>query len=206
MSDPRTAIYDISPLLHAGIPVWPGDPLFSLEKIASISDGAAAEVAALSMGLHTGAHVDAPAHYEALGKTIDQLDLSCFVGPVRLVTVSEEAISVSHLRKLLEKWPERLIIRSAVSALASHAYFQYEAAELLGRNGVRLVGTDAASVDHPASEDLAAHKAFGRFGIPILEGLSLDAVPDGEYELIALPLRILGADASPVRAVLRPAP
>jgi arylformamidase len=197
---PRSSLYDISPLLHAGIPVWPGDPAFSLEKVSSIAAGGISEVSVLHMGLHTGAHIDAPAHCQAGGRTIDQLDLSCFVGRARLVTVPGGTLHASYFQKTLESWPARLLVRSAG---ASQSCFHFQAAELLGRKGVRLVGTGGASVDPPESTDLPAHRAFGRFGIPILEGLALDDVPDGEYELIALPLRIGGAEASPVRAVLR---
>jgi arylformamidase len=200
---PRYAIHDISPLLHAGIPVWPGDPVFSLEKVCSMAAGAISDVSGLHMGLHTGAHVDAPAHYQDGGETVEKLDLSCFIGPARVVTVPGGTLAASYFEKAMQNWPERLLVRSADTNSASFPFFHVQAAELLGRKGLRLIGTCGASVDPPESKDLQAHKAFGRFGIPILEGLLLEAVPDGEYELIALPLRILGAEASPVRAVLR---
>ncbi len=206
------AIFDITRPIHPEIPVWPGDPAFELTWASSLTAGHAANVARISMGVHTGTHVDAPHHVLGDGPGIDGIALDAFVGKATVADARERpSIDAGFVRHLLVLNPEphRLLFRTGAWEAAEGAFprdfppITPEAAEVLAGAGVVLVGTDAPSVDPVDSADLSAHHALLSGGACILENLLLDDVPPGDYELIALPLRIVGADASPVRAVLR---
>ncbi|HEV8132385.1 MAG TPA: arylformamidase [Acidobacteriota bacterium] len=202
-------IYDISPLLHPGIAVWPGDTPFSRTELMRLSDGESINLSSVTLSLHTGAHADAPSHFLSGGTPIDQVDLHLYVGPARIVTLHvAQCVDAEDLQEILRSKPERLLIR--VNPNIDPDYFPEKcvhlsprAATRIGMAGVKLIGTDAPSVDPVDSKDLPAHHALARYGTAILENLNLRQVPDGDYELIALPLKIAGGDASPVRAILR---
>ncbi|MEE8586245.1 MAG: arylformamidase [Acidobacteriota bacterium] len=202
-------LYDISPLLAPAIAVWPGDAPFQRSQSLSISQGASVNLSSMSLSLHTGAHADAPSHFDDQGATIEDVDLEAYIGPARLVTVeAQETVSAQDLRPVLEDRPQRLLVRCNPDFDPRRfpprfVHFSPEAAQAIGQAGARLVGLDAPSVDFVDSQELPCHHIFQRHGTAILENLLLKGVPDGEYELIALPLRIAGGDASPVRAVLR---
>ncbi len=202
-------LYDISPLLEPPIAVWPGDAPFERNQSLSIAKGAPVNLSSMSASLHTGAHADAPSHFDDNATGIDQVDLQAYLGPARLITVeAAETISAQDLMPVLEQTPERLLVRCNPDVdprrfPSRFVHFSTQAAQAIGEAGVRLVGLDAPSVDFVDSKDLPCHNIFHRHGTAILENLLLAGVPDGEYELIALPLRIRGGDASPVRAVLR---
>ncbi|HEX4953866.1 MAG TPA: cyclase family protein [Thermoanaerobaculia bacterium] len=201
-------LYDISPLLHPGMAVWPGDVPFTQERTAEMAAGAAANVSAFRTTTHAGCHVDAPLHTEAGGSDIASLGLAPFLGLCRVVEVPAVALLLpEHLpapepddppRLLLKtgSWPDRDRFPATFTALSP------EVARELAARGLLLVGLDTPSVDPAESADLPAHHALAGAGIVILEGAVLDAVPPGRYELIALPLKLAGLDASPVRAVL----
>lgn len=204
-------ILDISRTLTAELAVWPGDPPFVRQVLASRADGAATNLSALALSAHTGAHVDAPHHFADAAPTITDLALAPFWGLAQVVTVARPAgpltpADFSHVD--LRRAP-RLLVRSAASLAAAAAFpaaYVYPSpalADHLGLCGICLYGTDAPSVDPPKSADLAGHHALYRNGIAILEWLNLAAVADGLYELAALPLKIAGGDGSPVRAALR---
>lgn len=201
-------IYDISPLLDPSVAVWPGDAPFERTQSLSIAEGSSVNLSSMSLSLHTGAHADAPSHFEDGTASIEQMDLSIYFGPVRLVTVeAEKTISAGDLSEVLKAKPQRLLVRCNPGFDPQlfperFVHFSTEAAEAIGRAGVRLVGLDAPSVDFVDSKELPCHHIFHRHGTAILENLLLQGVPDGDYQLIALPLRIAGGDASPVRAVL----
>lgn len=205
---------DISPPVYAATAVFPGDTPFSLGWTMRQDRGDSCSVSALTLSPHTGAHVDAPFHVLADGERapraarIADLEVEPFIGRCRVVSSEKsQPITAEHVAR----WPldgvERLLIRTrAVVDPAEFprdgAYLTAEgAAALAGR--VRLVGVDTASVDHWQSKELPAHRALFAAGVAILEGLDLSAVDEGDYDLIALPLRLVDADASPVRAVLR---
>lgn len=202
-------LYDISSPIQAGIAVWPGDTPYRRDEILKMSAGASVNLSTVHISLHTGTHADAPSHFADGAAAIDAVDLSRYLGPALLVTVAVDgAIRPVDLEDCLARRPERLLVRCNPSIdpnsfPASFVSFSPEAARRAGSMGVRLVGTDAPSVDPFESKDLPAHHAFQSYGTAILENLFLRDVPDGEYELIALPLRIIGGDASPVRALLR---
>lgn len=208
-------IYDISPPLSSRTAAWPGDTPFEQWKLQSFSKGDSINLGSIRLSLHTGSHMDAPCHYLEDGPTIDQIALEWCIGPARLVTLSEEeTIPGSRLERLLtprEACPERLLIRffsiqDACQFPSQYGSLSVEAAKLISESEIRLLGVDAPSVDHVDSKDLPVHHILGQAGIVILESLVLSGVPDGDYELVALPLKIVGGDASPVRAILRELP
>ncbi len=203
-------LLDISPLLHSGVAVWAGDTPFSRQPSLEISRGDSVNLSSMRLSLHTGAHVDAPYHFREDGETIDRCSLEVFWGPALVATLPGKGpIQPEDLAPVLKPGVQRLLVRCHPYFKADVfprqiRHFSLEAATMIGRAGVRLIGVDAPSVDPLESSVLAAHSAFGRYGTVILENLFLQGVPDGEYELVALPLKIAGGDASPVRAVLRP--
>jgi arylformamidase len=205
-------LYDISPLLNPGLPVWPGDTPFSVRLTASLAAGGGANVSAFSTTTHVGSHADAPFHTEPGGLTIDRLSLEAFLGPCRVLQVPPvPLLGPEHLPAAAEGDPPRLLLKTGSVADRSRFPERFSAlspelARDLARRGLLLVGLDTPSVDPPGSEDLPAHHALAGSGVVILEGLVLDDVPPGLYELIALPLKLAGLDASPVRAVLRGLP
>lgn len=203
-------IWDISQVLHAATPVWPGEPAVVLERNATISENCPVNIGAIHMPLHAGTHADSPFHYDPAGQTSAETDLGPYIGPCVV-------LDLRHAKERIEDGDlDWTALAGAVRVLfRTYERFPHEswdsgfiaiAPEVIARlrdAGVRLVGTDAASLDPEASKSLDAHHQIKAGDMRILEGLVLDDVPPGRYELIALPLRIAGADASPVRAILR---
>ncbi|WP_374652007.1 arylformamidase [Dongia sp.] len=203
-------LYDISQTLRNDLPVWPGDTAFGLRRTWTMGPGIPVNVSALTLSTHSGTHADAPFHYDADGVGIDAVDLSAYLGPAQLVDGRDAHGLVSAARILPQLSPgiTRVLIRTyeqtPQSAWDDHFAAVDEAlVDAMAGRGVRLIGIDTPSLDPQTSKSMAAHLAVARHGLAILEGLVLDAVPFGIYELIALPLKIAGADASPVRAILR---
>ena len=205
-------LYDISPTLSASTPVYPGDQPFTLTATAALAAGAEANVSALTTTTHVGAHVDAPLHTEAGARAIADLPLEIFLGPCRVLAVpAAELIEPEHLADLGIGDPPRLLLKtSSVEECgrfpAAFTAISPAGAELLATRGLLLVGLDTPSVDPPGSTSLPAHHILAGRGVVLLEGVVLESVPPGLYELIALPLKLAGGDASPVRAVLRSLP
>lgn len=206
---PEPAWLDVSRPVSAATPVWPGDPPWSFSLVASIAGGDPVNVGAVSGTTHAGTHADAPLHVQEDGAGIDELPLDAFVGPADLVDVSRStgAIEVPEIEAALPAEPAaRLLLatgRGDKDGFAGFRGLTPAAAAWCAARGFRLVGTDAPSVDTPAAEALGAHRALLGAGVAILENLLLAGIEPGRYELVALPLRWRGADASPVRAALR---
>ncbi len=177
-----------------------------------ISAGAECHLTRISLGCHTGTHLDAPLHFEPNGTSVDQLDLEVLVGPCRVVHLPEVSrIERRHLESLDLEGCQRLLFKTSNGARLEEPDFQEDfvavapdAAELLVELGVRLVGVDYLSVEPFVHEDWGTHHTLLRAGVIPLEGLDLRAVPPGDYQLVALPLLIEGAEGAPVRAVLLP--
>lgn len=205
-----TQIWDISQALRIGIPVWPGDTQFQEDRTWQLSGECPVNVSRLTLSTHTGTHADAPLHYDAEGTPIGSVDLQPYLGPCRLIDLhyTGGVINAELLQPHLDNIPPRVLIKTYLKAPLSYwdngfRAIAAEAIELLAANSVKLIGTDTASLDPQTSKTMDAHHAVRRNRMAILEGLVLDGVPPGDYELIALPLKLATLDASPVRAILR---
>ncbi|KPF82482.1 kynurenine formamidase [alpha proteobacterium AAP38] len=202
-------IWDISQKVQPGIPVWPGDTAYQEDRTWAIGPGCPVNVSRLTLSTHTGTHADAPLHYDADGAGIGALNLEVYLGPAQVVTVLPAAglVTVEHVVPVLRAGITRVLLHTFARFpdgwVSDFTAIDAGLITALAERGVRLIGTDAPSVDPQDSKTLDAHHAVRRHDMRILEGLVLDGVPDGVYELIALPIRLEGADAAPVRAVLR---
>jgi arylformamidase len=206
---------DISRRLFPGTAVWPGDSEFELRQIMTRQDGDSVNLTTLVVSAHTGTHVDAPHHFSEDGTGIDEMDVGIYWGPAQVLTVGKEGgpLFPDDFAGYDLGLAERVLVRSTaekgVGTLDETVFpkeFIYpspELADFLGEQGIILFGSDAPSMDDQHSKTLLGHKALLRNGITILEWLNLSDVADGVYELSALPLKIVGGDGSPVRAVLR---
>ncbi len=202
---------DVSQPLHNKIPVWPGDTPFSYQVSWSMEESGSVNVGQLTMSAHTGTHIDAPFHFDNEGKRVIELDINLYIGPAKVIHLTDrESICVEDLRSHDLSNVTRLLIytgawknRSAFPNTIPH--IEPEVASYLAEQGVKLIGLDLPSVDMLDSKELPAHHELTRHGLHILEGLVLDDIAPGSYELAALPLPLTEADGSPVRAVLRKA-
>ena len=200
---------DITRPLHPGTPAWPGDNPVTFQHVAKIASGDAVNVGHLTMSVHNGTHVDAPYHYNDAGQTIDAIPVDTYLGPAQVIDLrGEAAITIDRLKAVPIGPAPRLLIRTG--AWQSPDVFPVtwplmapDVPVWLAAQGIKLVGLDAPSVDALTSKDLPLHHACDRAGVLIMENLLLDEVTPGDYELIALPLRLQRGDGSPVRAVLR---
>lgn len=205
-------LYDITPPITQYLRVWPGDTPPAREVLLDLRRGDEITLSTLRATVHLGAHADAPSHYGAGAPAIDARGLDYYLGPCQVIRVAVPRGSrvapgaittpVTTPRVLLDTGthPDPELFPEDFAALSP------QLVEWLHERGVRLVGIDTPSVDPFPSKELPAHKAFLKHDMAILEGLVLKDVPEGVYELIALPLRLVGFDASPVRAVLRTLP
>lgn len=203
-------LWDISPPVDAGAPVFPGDTPYRQQWAATIAPGCPVNVSTLTLSPHVGAHADAPLHYDPQGAPAGALDLDAYLGPCRVIHAIARGplVTWEHIAHAVRGLPGRVLVRTYERAPVDHwdpglAAFAPDTIERLADAGVRLVGIDTASIDPAASKTLDSHQVIRRRGLRVLENLVLDEVPEGDYELIALPLKLMDADASPVRAVLR---
>lgn len=206
----RPLLYDITLPVRVGMPVWPGDTEFGLERTLRVDQGASCNVSRLTLSPHTGTHADAFFHIAEEGADMAAMPLGPYLGPARVLDAPGDGpIDAARLATLVWGSAERLLFRTrrggppAAPYATPFAHFTAEAVEAMARGGVRLVGLDTPSMDELDSKTLPAHHALLKHGIAILENLDLSAVPPGDYELIALPLKVAGADGTPVRAILR---
>ena len=203
-------LWDISPSVSADSPVFPGDSPFRQRWTSTLGPGSTANVSEITMSPHVGAHADAPLHYDAGGAAIGAVDLAPFLGPCRVIHAigCGPLIEWTHIAHALDGLPPRVLVRTCERASverwdAGLVAFAPATVERLAARGVVLIGIDTASIDPADSLTLESHQVIRRLDLRVLENLVLDAVPEGDYELIALPLKLATADASPVRAVLR---
>ena len=202
-------IIDISRRLENGMPVWPGDTSFQYEVAWSKAESGSVNVGSLSMSTHTGTHVDAPFHFDDNGKRIIDLDINLYIGPVRVLDMSEkESIGARDLGDINLEGFQRVIFKTSSwknsnEFPVSIPYLEADLGPYLAEKGIKLIGVDVPSVDPIDSKELHAHHSLNKNGIHILESVLLDKVEPGDYELIALPLALAQGDGSPVRAVLR---
>lgn len=204
-------IWDISPAVDEQAAVFPGDAAYSQKLHFALSPGCPVNVNTLTFSPHTGAHADAPMHYANGAPAIGAVDLLPYLGPCRVIHCLDcgPLVEPQHIAHALDKLPPRVLLRTAAAASQSWALFTAIAPAtlaLLATKNIALVGIDTPSVDPATSQDLPSHHLLLKHGLRVLENLVLDEVPEGDYELIALPLKLTKADASPVRAVLRELP
>ena len=205
-------IYDISLSITPELPTWPGDAKIQLERTSSIAEGAIANVTHISMGAHTGTHVDAPDHFLGNGQGVDQIPLDLLIGPAAVVQLPDaETITADMLREAeIPTHIKRLLFKTRNSEYWASGETEFQrdfmalsvdAAEYLVQRGVEVVGVDYLSVA-PFDTPIPTHKTLLQAEVLVIEGLDLSEVPPGDYTLHCLPLKIAGADGAPARAVL----
>lgn len=203
-------LWDISPPVSEASPVFPGDTPYQQRFVATIGPGCPVNVSAITLTPHVGAHADAPLHYDNEGAPIGAVDLAPYLGRCRVIHCIGRGplIEWQHLEHALDNLPPRVLVRTYEHAPLDRfdtqlAAYASATLERLADLGVRLIGIDTASIDPADSKTLDSHQVIRRRDVRVLENLVLDDVPEGDYELIALPLKLMTCDASPVRAVLR---
>jgi arylformamidase len=206
-------LWDISPSIHPATPVWPGDTTVNVERVWRMEAGSPVNVARVTLSPHTGAHTDAPLHYDAEGAPIGEVPLDTYIGKCRVIHCIGAAPLVlpEHVKTALDGIPPRVLLRTYAQAPqdrwdSAFCAVAPETIELLAAHGVRLIGIDTPSLDPQESKTMDAHHRIRAHRMAILEGVVLDEIDAGDYELIALPLKFTTLDASPVRAVLRALP
>ena len=203
---------DISVPLYTGMVHWPDNPPVSIERMMDIDRGDTANVSKLSMGVHTGTHMDAPVHFFPGGKGIDTMPLAATIGLARVIEIHDpESIKPDELHMYQIKSGERILFKTRNSTrcwqsddfVKDFVYISHEAAQYLAAQQVQTVGVDYLSVGGFFKDGVETHHALLSAGIWIIEGLNLSSVRAGTYELICLPLKIERSDGAPSRAVLR---
>ena len=204
----KRRIWDISQVLRPELPVWPGDTAFAFQRTWRMDEGSPVNVGRMTMSTHSGTHADAPLHYAQDGLDAASMELdpyigTCLVIDARSVTGAIDVADLPHLesvdRVLFRTWD----IFPHEEWRSDWLPISAEAIEWLAMQGVKLIGTDAPSVDPQESKTMNAHHAVLKHDMRILEGLVLDDVEEGRYELIALPLKVGAGDAGLCRAILR---
>jgi arylformamidase len=193
---------------------WPSDPPISIKRIQDIEEGATANLSTISMGAHSGTHVDAPIHFIRQGKGIDHIPLDTLVGKARVIEIKDqESITPEELASHRPRRNERILLKTRNSSevwqkdkfIEDFVFISDAAADFLVNRGILLVGIDYLSVGSFKHGGSYVHKTLLSGGIWIIEGLNLSDVTPGKYDLICLPLRIVGGDGAPARAILKPA-
>jgi arylformamidase len=201
---------DVTVPVRSGMVHFPGDPPIEVTRVLELSKGDPATVSRLSLGVHSGTHVDAPVHFIADGYGIDSIPLDDLIGPARVVATRDpRVIDVPALRALEPRAGERLLFKTRNSNFwsqdefaADYVYLSLEGARFLVERGVRTVGIDYLSIAG-THESAPTHTTLLRAGVCIIEALDLRAIEPGPYEMICLPLRLAGADGAPARVALR---
>ncbi|HTI05615.1 MAG TPA: cyclase family protein [Gemmatimonadales bacterium] len=204
------SLIDVTLPLAPGMPVWPDEPEPVLTPLSSIANGDPANVSRLSLGTHTGTHVDAPRHFIEGAKGAESLALSALCGPARVVRIQDRrSIGITELAQLPLDGVTRLLFQTRNGSLWNEPGFQKDfvylepgAAEWLVSRGVRLVGIDYLSIEQFDSQNYPVHHTLLAAGVVILEGLDLRSVTPGDYDLWCLPLKLVGADGAPARVLL----
>ena len=211
--DEMTAAWiDISVPIYTGMVHWPDNPAVRVERIQDLSRGDVANVSKLELGAHTGTHMDAPRHFLADGAGLDELPLDATIGPARVIPIAQsQAIFPEELEAHRLRAGERVLFRTQNSErcwknnqfVEDFVYISAAAAQYIVQRKVRTVGIDYLSVGGYVHDGVETHRILLGEGVWLIEGLNLAAVKPGTYELICLPLRVVGADGAPARAILR---
>lgn len=203
-------IWDISPPVSDRSPVFPGDTAYQQRWTATLDTHCPVNVAEIRLSTHLGAHADAPLHYDPHGPSAGHMALEPFLGPCRVIHArhGRPLIEPADLLPHLSNCPPRILVsttaKAKYDAWSDHfTAFAPSSLQLLADQGIQLVGIDTPSVDPACSKTLESHQVLRHHAMRVLENLVLDEIAPGDYELIALPLALIQADASPVRAILR---
>ena len=203
---------DISVPVRNGMPHWPTDAAPKIEWKLRIDRGDVCNVSALAINSHTGTHMDAPRHFIRDGQTLDRMPLEATLGPARVIEIKDkESIKPNELRPHRIQRGERIIFKTRNSTRSwktnafdeNFVFISREAAEYLAQRKIQTVGVDYLSVGGFRKDGVETHQALLEAGIWIIEGLNLSKVKPGRYELVCLPLKVLGSEGAPARAVLR---
>lgn len=203
---------DISVTIKSGMAAWPDNPPVKVDKMLDMECGDVCNVSALSMGSHTGTHMDAPLHFIRNGKSLDKMPLDATIGPCRVLeSRDKESVKVSDLENARLKPGERILFKTRNSKKSwalpgfdeDFVYISKEAAAFLAKAKVQTVGIDYLSVGGYRKDGIETHHALLGAGIWVIEGLNLSKVTPGKYELCCLPLKVLNSDGAPARALLR---
>lgn len=206
-------IVDISVPINRKLPVWPGDPPIVLERYRAISEGDASNDSRLACSVHSGTHVDAPGHFIENGSTVEHLPLDILIGPAFVADLQEaDVISPDILEAIvLPPHTTRLLFKTKNSALWQDPHHQFnpnfvalnsEAARWVVQQGIRLVGVDYLSVQPLSDAEPLTHQILLEAGVIVVEGLNLQQVQAGSFDLICLPIKLAGSEGAPARAVL----
>jgi arylformamidase len=203
---------DVSVPLRSGMVHWPDNPPVRIERMLDIDCGDVANVSKISMGSHTGTHMDAPLHFVGEGKGLDEMPLDATIGRARVIETDDpESVKPCDLRRHGISSGERVLFKTRNSTRAwrtdafveDFVYISQEAARYLAAWQIRTVGIDYLSVGGFLRDGVETHRALLEAGIWVIEGLDLSRVEPGEYDLICLPLKVERGDGAPARAVLR---
>jgi len=205
-------IYDVTVAISNDLPVYPGDPAINITRTQSLEKGDVARVSHLSFSTHIGTHIDPPSHFVMDGIPLDRVPLEILIGPARVIDVGNvESIDTSALERADLNGVTRVIFKTRNSLFwresqvfrEDFVYLETEAAELLVKRGVQLVGIDYLSIEKFNFDRPTTHWTLLGNNVVIVEGLDLNEVSPGDYELICLPLKIKDGDGGPARVVLR---
>jgi len=204
-------IYDVTVPIQEGLPVWPGEEGPTIKRTSDIDSGDKANVSLIRMVTHTGTHVDAPLHFFAKARSVDRIPLSVLCGPCLVIEkIGNGHISAgdipelpSHITRVLFKTTNSTLWENPTHDFVNeYVCLEPEAAELLVRKGIQLVGMDYMSVEPPTNQENPIHRLLLGNGIVIIENLDLRNISPGEYNLVCLPLKLSGADGAPARVIL----
>jgi arylformamidase len=204
---------DVSVPVRTGMVHWPDNPPVSVERMLDIERGDGCTVSKVSLGVHTGTHMDAPLHFLQNGVGIDAMPFSATLGPARVIEIRDAvSIKAAELAEHDIRRGERILFKTLNSTRCWHTdefvedfvYIARDAAAFLAEQGVQTVGVDYLSVGGFREDGVETHTALLGGGVWVIEGLNLSQVQPGMYELICLPLRLMHADGAPARAILRP--
>ncbi|MBK5191530.1 MAG: cyclase family protein [Methanosarcinales archaeon] len=202
-------IYDLSVAIYPGMLKWIGDQDVKLRQETSIRNGDAYNFSRLTCSTHIGTHIDAPYHFTTDGKTVDQLNLYDLIGEALVVQIDADTITADELRDIDFKTYKRILFKTRNSELLKSETFHkdyvaldYSAAELLVKNGVRVVGIDYLSIEMYETEEHPVHKLLTENEVIIIETLDLSKIEPGAYFLVALPLKLRNSEGAPARVVL----
>jgi arylformamidase len=204
--------YDISIPLKNGMVTWPGDPPVKVKRLLDVDHGDGITLSAISMGTHTGTHMDSPFHFIKGGKGLDEMPFDATIGLARVIEIyDEKSIKIEELLKCRIRKGERVLFKTKNSARCwksnsfkkDFVYISQDAAEFLANRKIRTVGVDYLSVDEFGHNESMTHMTLLKAGIWIIEGLNLCQIEQGTYQMICLPLKIVNSDGAPARAIVK---